>query len=156
MTLEEFRKSRQERLQNLKEGIMDSMPYPDGKTAHIEVDAVLGQAMIDSKERENKVKEAFKDKDKEVEEFLNEQDKATGAKKEDKSINRYMTKLHLDESLFEAVNPDRDPRKEKNVLYELDQESLDEDLNNVDVIYAKDGDIESALEQIPDSFWSVN
>lgn len=104
MNLKEFREKRRARLKKLNESIinlgkpeaLDNLPeLTDGK-AHIEVDAVLADAINTSLEREKQTKDALKDKNKEAKEFIKEQDQDVEAEKEDKAENHLM----LDESLF--------------------------------------------------------
>ena len=96
MTLEEFKKNRKTRLAALHEALTN-MPKADGDAVHGEVDAVMFDAITASNERDEKIKEAFKEKNKEVRDFIKAQDKATGAADEDKAEKR----LFLDEGLFE-------------------------------------------------------
>ena len=96
MTLEEFKKNRKTRLETLHEALRN-MPKVDGDTVHGEIDATMFDAVKRSNERDEKIKEAFKEKNKEVREFIKAQDKATGAAEEDKAEKR----LFLDEDLFE-------------------------------------------------------
>jgi len=95
MNLEQFREERKARLANLKEALSNLPELSDDK-AHIEVDVTTGDAINSSEEREEKVKEAFKEKNKETKEFVKKQDEEREVDKEEKSENRLM----LDESLF--------------------------------------------------------
>lgn len=95
MNLEEFRKNRKARLEALHEELSNMPELTDDK-AHGEVGAVEMDAIKSSKERDEKVKDSFKDKNKETKEFIKKQDKDREVEKEDKSENRLM----LDESLF--------------------------------------------------------
>lgn len=101
MTIDERRKQRQERMKHLYEAI-NNLPEVDGKKAHGEIDMRILSDIDETEERSKKVKDSFKEKNKEVREFIKAQDKATGASKEDASENR----LFLDEDLFK-------PYKEK-------------------------------------------
>ena len=97
MTVEERRKQRQERMKNLYEAI-SNLPRVAETNDKLQgqMDVVTYDVIRNSEERDNKVKEAFKERNKEVREFIKAQDKATGASKEDASENR----LFLDEDLF--------------------------------------------------------
>lgn len=95
MNLEEFRKKRKARLENLQEALSNMPELVDDKV-HGEVGAVEMDAIKSSKERDEKVKDSFKDKNKEVKEFVKKQDKDRKVDKEEESEKRLM----LDESLF--------------------------------------------------------
>ena len=98
MTIEEIRKQRQERMKHLYEAI-NNLPEVDGKKMHGEMDVNTFDIIQQSEKRDKLVKDAFKEKNKEVREFIKAQDKATGATKEDASENR----LFLDEDLFKPA-----------------------------------------------------
>ena len=95
MTVEEFKKNRQERLMKLHEALTN-MPEIDSDKVHGEIGAVEFDAIKSSDERDEKVKEAMKEKNEETREFIKDMDKATDADKEEKAEDR----LVLDESLF--------------------------------------------------------
>ena len=96
MTIEEFKKNRKSRLETLHEALKN-MPEINSDKVQGQVDVDMFDAIKRSNERDAKVKDAFKDKKKEVLEFIKAQDKATGAAEEDKAEKR----LFLDEDLFE-------------------------------------------------------
>ena len=96
MTIEEFKKNRKSRLETLHEALKN-MPEINSDKVQGQVDVDMFDAIKRSNERDAKVKDAFKDKNKEVLEFIKAQDKATGAAEEDKAEKR----LFLDEDLFE-------------------------------------------------------
>ena len=95
MTVDEAKQQRRGRLKKLSEAI-SNLPEVDGKKMHGEMDVVMFDAVQQSNKRDKLRKEAFKDKNKETREFIKDQDKATGASKEDAAED----KLMLDESLF--------------------------------------------------------
>lgn len=95
MTIEELRNNRKARLAKLHEALTN-MPEIDGKKMHGEVGAVEFDAVKSSNERDEKVKQAMKEKNKETREFIKDMDKATDADKDEKAEDR----LILDESLF--------------------------------------------------------
>lgn len=103
MNLEEFRKKRKARLENLQEALSNMPELVDDKV-HGEVGAVEMDAIKSSKERDEKVKDSFKDKNKEVKEFVKKQDKDRKVDKEEESEKRLM----LDESLFDKDYDDED------------------------------------------------
>lgn len=96
MTIEEFKKNRKSRLETLHEALRN-MPEINSDKVQGQVDVDMFDAIKRSNERDAKVKDAFKDKKKEVLEFIKAQDKATGAAEEDRAEKR----LFLDEDLFE-------------------------------------------------------
>lgn len=82
---------------------LENLPILNDTKATPVVDPVLADAINSSNERAEKVKDAFKDKNKEAKDFVENQDKATAAEKDYKSSDR----LHLDESLFvEEIDSD--------------------------------------------------
>lgn len=95
MTIEELRNNRKERLSKLHEALTN-MPEIEGDKVHGEVGAVEFDAVKSSNERDEKTKQAMKEKNKETREFIKDMDKATDADKEEKAEDR----LILDESLF--------------------------------------------------------
>ena len=101
MTIEEFKKNRTKRLEKLHEALVNMPDAVDDKV-HGEVDAPTLDIIETSKEREQKIKDAFKEKNKEAREFIKAQDKAVGAAEEDKAEKR----LTLDEALFESDGDD--------------------------------------------------
>ena len=96
MTLKRNIEERKERLNRLNESIRN-LPELNNDKADIQIDAVTGDAIKSSEERDQKVKDAFKDKRKEAIDFIKAQDKATEAAEEDRAEKR----LFLDEDLFE-------------------------------------------------------
>lgn len=137
MTLEEFKKNRKTRLASLHEALTNMPDVVDDGKVHGEVDAVVATAIADSNKRDKLVKDSFKDKNKEVRQFVKDQDKATGADKEEKSEDRLM----LDESLFEGFDDDYSSAKEE-LLSFLDKIGFDsEDIANV---------FEDFLDRVPD------
>lgn len=97
MTLEEFKAKRAERLNSLHEKL-SNMPDNIDDKVHGEIDVTELDAIKVSDDIDAARKERFKDKNKEVRQFIKDQDKAVGAAEEDKAEKR----LILDESLFET------------------------------------------------------
>ena len=95
MNIEEYRNKRRNRLQKLNEKLSNMPELTDDKV-HGEVDVTVADAIKTSNERDKLRKDSFKDKNKEVREFIKKQDKDREVDADDKSEKRLM----LDESLF--------------------------------------------------------
>lgn len=147
MNLEEFRKKRKARLENLQEALSNMPELVDDK-AHGEVGAVEMDAIKSSKERDEKVKDSFKDKNKEVKEFVKKQDKDRKVDKEEESENRLM----LDESLFLEDYDDADELRDVIVDWlkaELDVSSLAPDMAESAVVeFYEDEDAADQLNEV--------
>jgi hypothetical protein len=124
MNLEEFRKNRKERLKKLSEEI--NLPDIDSQPIHGEMDASQFDGVKQSKEREKKVKDSFKEKNKETREFIKKQDKDTDAAKDEKAEDRLM----LDESLFREDGAESE--KNNSTLENMKIKNLKEDRNSYD------------------------
>lgn len=117
MTLEEYKIYRREKMKKLQEKLSNMPEAPDDKV-HGEVDAVELDAIISSDKADENKKEALKEKNKLVKEFIKDQDKGRDIPEEEKSENR----LILDESLFEGY----DVREFSDLLIEyMDNGTLD-------------------------------
>lgn len=99
MTLEEYKIYRREKMKKLQEKLSNMPEAPDDKV-HGEVDAVELDAIISSDKADENKKEALKEKNKLVKEFIKDQDKGRDIPEEEKSEHR----LLLDESLFDDNN----------------------------------------------------
>lgn len=97
MTIDEFKNKRTERLNALHEKLANMPDNIDDKV-HGEIDVTELDAIKVSDDIDAARKERFKDKNKEVKEFIKDQDKAVSAAEEDKAEKRLM----LDEALFET------------------------------------------------------
>ena len=101
MKIEEFNAKRTERMKKLGEALANMPELIDDGKAHVEVDAVTGEAIKSAEERDEQIKDSFKDKNKEVREFIRDQDKATETDKDEKE--KAEDKLFLNESLFDKT-----------------------------------------------------
>lgn len=103
MNIEEFKKNRKNRMEKLYEALTNMPDAVDDKVQGV-VDATTLNAIETSKLKDEQRKESFKEKNKEVREFIQDMDKATDAAEEDKAENRLM----LDESLFNENITEKD------------------------------------------------
>ena len=130
MKIEDKRLEREKRMKSLYERLTN-MPQADGKKVYGQMDLVQYDAVESSEKRDQEVKNAFKDKNKEVREFVKAQDKATGVTDEEYKSER---RLFLDEDLFD------DPKESDTVKLKEGKSSLKEAVEKkIEKVFAYNG-----------------